>query len=333
MRARLHAGDLVWTLAMAVALHGAVRTLAPEAPLSTLLVVFAIAGAFLRPGERWLPADGPVLVPALLGALLMAGLALATQVLDLAGPKAGGMFGLHGAVLAVLAIGALATQGTARRVGTLLGVEWLKLRKGWSLKGGLLVATALAFYVGFAHEPVRGQSGWNSVERSLGAGLLCAEMLLLVLGATSISAESAQGTLKMVLPHAYRRSEWIAAKALALTAGALLFTLLLTLASLALAEDGLGLGAVVKPGDEVFGSEPTVHREAGAMAGYVLEAVVASAAALVATAVAGLFFSCLFTGLVASLSAAFLAFATLHLGNTLLGFSPQLRERLYAEVP
>ena len=52
-----------------------------------------------------------------------------------------------------------------------------------------------------------------------------AEVFVLVLGAIALAGEATGGTLKMMVPHAYRRSDWILAKGLVLLAVSVCFLL------------------------------------------------------------------------------------------------------------
>lgn len=325
--------DLLWGALLAVALHAFVRTHAAGAETLDVFLWYAAAGAVLQPGTRFLPRRGRRLLAPLLGALLVGALAPAAFGLDALGAALGGLWWADGPLLALGLLLALLRGGGAGRLGVLARVEGLKLRRGVGVLGSLLVALALTLFVGMGHDPAPGETGWTTAERSLKAGLLAAEALLLVLGAAAIAAEAAQGTLKMVLPHAYRRGEWVAAKALVLGALALAFAALLGATAYLYADWAHGLGDVVKPPDELFGMDERVHRTAETMRGHYLAALGAGAAALVASALTGLFVSCLFVGVVPSLSAAFLAFATVHLGQTLLGFGAELEQRLFAEYP
>ncbi len=325
--------DLLWAALLTVALHAFLRTYAPGSGLATTLLAYAAVGALLQPGLRFLPANGRRVTASLLGAALLGACGLACLVLDPLAEALGGLWWSDGALLLAGTLVALIVGGSGARLWVLTRVEALKLRRGFGLKGGLLVATAMALYVGWSTDLLTGQSGWTAAERALGAGLLCAEMLLLVLGATAVSAEAAQGTLKMILPHAYRRGEWVAAKALVLSALALVFAVLLGGATYLQADLLHGLGDVIKPADELFGMEESVHRTAETMRGHFVASYWAAVAVLVASALTGLFVSCLFAGVIPSLSAAFIAFATVHLGRTLLGFGTELEERLFAEYP
>ena len=160
-------------------------------------------------------------------------------------------------------------------------------------------------------------------------------MFLLVLGATALAGEATGGTLKMMLPHAYRRSDWILAKALVLVGTAVVFAAVVAAASLvpAAAEDGLG-DVLTEP---LFGESPDsaeVFAPARTMASHFLVTVLAGCAAGAALAIVGLFLSTLFDGVVAALSSAFLVFAGIRLADVLLAIPREdLVHRVFAWPP
>ena len=72
-------------------------------------------------------------------------------------------------------------------------------------------------------------------------------------GATSITGELSQGTLKMILPHAYRRSDWVAAKAIVLVLCAAAFSLVLAVGALGTTQLVHGLDDVTRTIPAGFG--------------------------------------------------------------------------------
>lgn len=329
-------GTVLWTAAAAVLVHAALRQFVDEGGLPTAALMGFLLGSLPTLPAAW-HRDGKGLLAALCrgGLPVAAASVVAVLVLD---PIAGGKDGrtwVHAAAFAALGLVALRAGGSARRIGVLVGVEWLKLRRGKLLKGGLLVAVLATLLVGLSQDPLEGESGWAVGARSLGAGFWAAEILLLVLGATAVAGEIGQGTMKMILPHAYRRSEWIAAKAAVLVLAAALFTICVVLTGMVHAWLTQGLDDVVKLVPVGFGEEDEtrVFKEAAVMGGYVRDTVFAAGAGLVASAWLGLLLSCLFDSLVPALSASFLVFVGLKIGDLLLGFSRAVLDGIYAQYP
>ena len=221
------------------------------------------------------------------------------------------------------------------RVLRLIGVETLKVLGGKSLRTGLVAVVALTAFAAWNHETAAEETAWTVTATALSTGLWAAEIFLLVAGATAIAGETAQGTLKMILPHAYRRGDWIVAKATVLAAQALV--LLLAALAVALAAGALsgGLGDVTRAIDASFGGEGSVERlhAGGAMAGHLASSATVALAALVATAWLGLAVSCVFDGLVPALSTAFLLFLGLKSAGTLFGAGPDVLSKIYASYP
>jgi ABC-type transport system involved in multi-copper enzyme maturation permease subunit len=241
----------------------------------------------------------------------------------------------HALLLLALGVVAAATGGTASRLRILIGVEWLKVRRGRLLRTGLLVAAAATALAAATHAPVANESGWTRAANAMGVGFWTAEILVLVLGATMVAGEMSQGTLKMILPHAYRRAEWIAAKATVLLVCAVIFALVVcVLATGWTAFDG-GLGDVTRVAPTGFGSKDKVEvfQHAAVMRAHLAETALAATASLVASALVGLLLSCVFQSLVPALSASFLVFAALKTGDVFLGFSPAVLRAIYAHPP
>lgn len=329
-------GRLLWALAAGVLAHGALRRFVPQGELPTAALLGFLLGLLPALPRAWYGsgrafARGPLVggIDAAVASVVV-GLALDAVSGWLASPML-----VHAAVLLVLGACALGRGGSAGRVGVLIGVEWLKLRRGRLLKAGLLVAVLATLMVGLSQDPLESESGWSVGARSLGAGFWSAEILLLVLGATAVAGEIGQGTMKMILPHAYRRSEWIAAKAAVLVAAALLFTACVVVTGLVHAAATQGLGDVVKLVPVGFGQEDEtrVFQAAAVMRDHMQDTVLAAGAGLVASALLGLLLSCLFDSLVPALSASFLVFVGLKVGDILLGFSRPVLDGIYAQFP
>jgi hypothetical protein len=227
-----------------------------------------------------------------------------------------------------------ADRHAVRRVLLLLRVELLKLAVNRLVRVGLLAVAAVGALAGWAHEPLPGETAWGTATAALGAGFAAAQVFVLVLGAVAIAGEASQGTLKMILPHAYRRSDWVLAKGFSLALVALAFAVL---ASLVAVLAGLAAGPLgdVTLTAEGFGDEVlvTVHATGADMRSHLGDAVLAQALALVAVGALGLFVSCLITGVVGALCTAFLAFAALKLGDLVLGLDADTLRRVFLWPP
>jgi hypothetical protein len=221
------------------------------------------------------------------------------------------------------------------RLGRLLSVERQKVLGGRTLRFGALAVLAVAALTWLTHDRTDEETAWTVASSVLSAGLWAAEIFLLVAGTTAIAGETAQGTLKMILPHAYRRSDWILAKAATL---ALLALVLLAVAGgaalLAGALSG-GLADVTQTIDATFGGEARteVLRSSGEMWGLLAGSAAVAGASLVATALLGLLLSCLFDGVVPALSAGFLVFLGIKSAGALFGASQSVLERIWAWYP
>jgi hypothetical protein len=220
------------------------------------------------------------------------------------------------------------------RIGRLIGVEAAKARGGWTLRVGLLAVAALTALAAWLRRPGPEESAWIVTTSALSAGLWVAEVFVLVAATTAIAGESAGGTLKMVLPHAYRRSDWIFAKAIVLGIQALA---LLAVAVLVAVVGGMlsgGLGDVRQniglPG---FPEEWKTLHSAGEMTTRLGTGVGSAVAALGATVCLGLLVSCLFDAVVPPLSLGFLLFVGMRSAEALFGAGPEILEWLYAWYP
>ncbi len=349
-------GTLLWTLAAAVLTHGILHVLGTDGLCDWM--VAAVGGIVSDAQVATRIADALVLgltfggVPLLVGlrgrplaasaaefatSLAMTGGAAVLLVvpLDWAADALGGSTWLHVGLFLLLAVVALIADGCAARLRTLVGVELLKLWRGRLLRVGLLVAVAATLLAGWSHEPGPGESGWTRAAHALGVGFWTAEILVLVLGATLIAGEISQSTMKMILPHAYRRAEWVAAKAVVLVIAATLFALLVALTGILHTQAGPGLGDVTREAVAGFGAdeEIEVFQTADVMWGHLRDTTLAATASLIASALVGLLLSCLFQSLVPALSASFLVFAALKTGDIFLGFSKSTLESIYAHVP
>ncbi|MDA1195552.1 MAG: hypothetical protein O2894_10265 [Planctomycetota bacterium] len=346
-------GTALWTLAVAVLAHGLVRALDLGGLCGPLI---ALCAPF---GDRAGPVADALLLAALIGGLpLLAGwtgrprreaapefgwglLSSAVVAVVLFLPLDGihaladRAPWLHPLLLGGLATAALFERGCARRLATLIGVEWLKVRKGRLLRTGLLVAAGATLLAGLTYEAAPSESGWTRAAHVLGVGFWTAEILVLVLGATLVAGEISQSTMKMILPHAYRRAEWVAAKATVLVGCAALFGLTVAVVGVVHTTIDAGLDDIVREAVAGFGGEEEVKvfQTADVMRGRMHDLILAAGASLVASALVGLLLSCLFQGLVPALSASFLVFAALKTGDIFLGFTRRTLEGIYAHYP
>lgn len=223
----------------------------------------------------------------------------------------------------------------ATRIGRLLRVETQKVLGGRTLKIGLLAVAAVTALTAWTHDPLDQETGWTVLATALAAGLWAAEIFLLVAGTTAIAGETAQGTLKMILPHAYRRSDWIIAKALILAAQAFVMLAVAIGVAWAFAKFGLGVGDVTQKDEFSFDAtqKVTVLRSAAEMSGFFLDSTWVALASLVATAWVGLLISCVFDSVVPALSSGFLLFLGVKSAETLFGASPEWMAKIYATYP
>ena len=221
------------------------------------------------------------------------------------------------------------------RVGRLVRVEAHKVLGGRGLSVGLVAVAAVTALTGWTHAPDSAyETAWTRTAAALGAGLWAAEIFLLVAGTTAIAGETAGGTLKMILPHAYRRSEWIAAKALVLAAQAVALLATAVLVATVCGALGGGLGDVTRTSDEP-GLElpPETLQTAATMTGHLAQSALVSLAALITTAWLGLLVSCLFDAVVPAVSTGFLLFLGFKSAGTLFGAGPEVLEAIYAWYP
>lgn len=223
--------------------------------------------------------------------------------------------------------------GVLTRWKTLVGVEVAKAWGGKTLRTGLVATIALTALYAWGVERTKFQSAWTTAALSFRAGLFVAEIFLLVAGATAIAGETAQGTLKMVLPHAYRRSDWIAAKAIVLAGQAVLFLLAVALAAAAAGILSGGFGDVVRVDDTGIGRGVDLLHEASEMRGHLVASVAAALASLVATAILGLLVSCVFDSVVPALSTAFLLLLGAKSAGTVFGLGEDVTKKIYATYP
>ncbi len=223
------------------------------------------------------------------------------------------------------------------RVARLVGVEAMKARAGRLLWIGLAAAAGVTLLAALTHEKAAHETAWSSLAGAAAAGLWAAEIFLLVAGTTAVAGESAQGTLKMILPHAYRRADWIAAKGIVLAAEAALFLAAIALVCVAFALATGGFPDVTQEIPAEFGGDgpgtTQVLHGAGVMGNRLLATAAASLASLVATALLGLLISCVFDSVVPALSAGFLFFLGLRSADVVFGASREFLANVYAWFP
>ncbi len=232
----------------------------------------------------------------------------------------------------VLAVLLLLDLPASRRLARLARVETGKLFRSRLFQAALVGTAAVTIFAALTwQEPEAGASAWTMTAGVLGAGQWAAEVFLLVLGATAISGEATGGTLKMILPHAYARSDWIRAKAAVLVLAAILLTIVAAGIAVIAAAWTRGFDDVFIPA--LFGGEPEIFLTADALRSILFEVTLAGLAALVATAMLGLFLSALFDNVVASLCVAFLLFFGLKLADVVLGLPFETMALLYTWHP
>jgi len=295
-------------------------------------LTFALLGALLVTSPVALASR---LAERLVGAVSLAALGLALVGLHAAtggGPARWWWWPPWAGLLVLL----LADLSAWPRLARLARVEWLKTRRSRLFQAGLVATGLVTLLAGLAHESLPGETGWTLATASLGTGQIAAEVFLLVLGATALAGEATGGTLKMLLPHAYRRSDWILAKALVLLLVAVCFAVVVAVVALGHAAWTDGLGDVTRENEPLFGEETgTIDTfvEAAVMRAHMRETVLSGLAALAATALLGLFVSALFDGVVAALCVAFLLFAGLEFADVVLSLPRETLQDIYAWYP
>jgi|GEM_PF-2455774 len=234
----------------------------------------------------------------------------------------------------LLGVVLLLDRAAVQRVLRLTRIESLKLSFSRLVRVGLVAVVGLTALAGLAHERLPNETSWSAAAGMLGVGFAVAQVFLLVLGAISIAGEASQGTLKMILPHAYRRCDWVLAKGASLVLAALLYAALVVATALAVARVGGPLGEVTLA-SEGFGGEPlvTVHATAEAMRSHLMDTALAETLALATTGLLGLCISSAILGVVGALCTAFLAFAALKLGDLVLALSQDTLRRLFPWPP
>jgi hypothetical protein len=227
------------------------------------------------------------------------------------------------ALALLLALRLLLPPAAGARVGRLVRVEAAKLMAGRLLWVAVVLVAAVPVASGLLQEPPGDATGWSLWAQLFGRGSWAAEILVLVLGAVALAGEIGQGTMKMVLPHAYERAEWVVAKALVLLGAAVLLVGVAFAASGILAATQLGLGDVVKEVPAGFGEEARsqVFQAADVMRSHLVDVGIVAVASAIATAWLALALSSFFTGVVPALSLAFLLYLALRFGDVLLGLS------------
>ena len=245
----------------------------------------------------------------------------------------------HGTVVIVvlaLVLVFLATDTGWRRRGRVLAVEGLKMRRAFLFRAGLVATAGAALLAALTHDPLPQESGWTLAAHTSGAAFFAAKVFVLVLGATALSGESTTGTLKMILPHAYRRSDWVVSKAGILLAAAAVFAAVAAATSIGHAALAKGLGDVTREAEPTFGEATAtteVFQTAEAMRNHLVDTFLVSFAALVATGMLGMLLSSMFAGVVSSLCAAFLVFGILEYAELVLQLPRDALQHIYAWYP
>jgi len=323
-------GAVQWLAAWAVTLQAVLQRFAPDAGPLTQGLVLAAVGALFATSPVAFDRRG---TERAVGAACLAALGLGLVGLHaLAGAENGLWWPPWAALLALLCVDRTAWPRLLR----LAGVEWLKTRRSRLFQVGLAGTALVTLLAGLAHESLPGETGWTLATASLGTGSISAEVLLLVLGATALAGEATGGTMKMLLPHAYRRSDWILAKALVLLLVALCFAMVVAGVALGHAALTEGLGDVTRELEPMFGEETGTTetvQAAATMRGHLQDTLLCGLAALAATALLGLCVSALFDGVVAALCVAFLLFAGLEFADVVLSLPREALQDIYAWYP
>jgi len=329
---------LVFVLALANA-----RIDAPVSPEAFALGAAAVAAAVTLVGIRARPW-GRRLLDVLLAVLVVGGLAwlLLDQGRQGGAVATGGLLGaiaprlrlgfleafdlgppwpLLLALLGLLVVRLLLPPAAGSRVGRLVRVELGKLFAGRLLLVAALVVAAVPVASGLLQEAPADATGWSVWASLFGRGAWAAEIFVLVLGAVALAGEIGQGTMKMVLPHAYERAEWVVAKALVLLLAALLLVAVAYASSGIVAWSTLGLGDVVKEVPAGFGQEAKVEvfQSAAVMRSHLIDVGLVGIGSAASTAWLALAISAFFSGVVPALSLAFLLYLALRFGDLLLG--------------
>lgn len=318
-------------LAWAATLTAAFAWLMPTAGLVVVGGTLLIGGAWAALASP--RPDGRVRRAVLGGLGVLALGALCVLLSDRLEPVLGRWAALVPLALALLLV--LTDVQAVTRVIRLATIEARKLVRGRLLRVGLLATAGLTLLAALTYDAVPGATGWTRAAHGLGVGQWISDVFLLVLGATALAGEATGGTLKMMLPHAYRRSDWILAKAVVLIIAAAAFAVVAAGSSLipAALQDGLG-NVETEP---LFGESADhveVFAPANRMWNHILVTTLAGAASGAAMAIVGLFLSTLFDGVVASLSTAFLMFAGIRLADVLLAIPREdLIHHLFAWPP
>ncbi len=220
----------------------------------------------------------------------------------------------------------LLPPSTGARVGRLVRVELGKLVAGRLLIVATLIVAAAPVLSGLSRDTPSEASGWSVWADLFGTGAWAAEIFVLVLGAVALAGEIGQGTMKMVLPHAYDRAEWVFAKALVLALSAAV------LVTVAYASSGLvagftrGLGDVVRDMPVGFGAdpEPQVFRSASTMRSHLIDVGLVSLGSAVSTTWLALGIGSFFSAVVPALSLAFLTYLVLRFGDLLMNLPSEV---------
>jgi len=327
MRPSVRLASLQWLAAWAVGLQAVLARFAPDLHLAWWGLVFAVCGAVFRTSPVALPGRKRLEIPVGAASLLALGLGLAA----LAPAGSEGPAPLWWPPWVGLAVLLLVDHTVWPRLARLVGVEWLKMRRNRLFQAGLLASAAVTLLAALTHDKLPQETGWTLASASLGAGQIAAEVFLLVLGATALAGEATGGTMKMLLPHAYRRSDWIVAKTVVLLIVAVCFAVVVTVVAVGHAGWKEGLGDVMR--EPMFGEAPEAFQTADVMGGHLADTLLSGLAALAATALLGLFVSSLFDGVVAALCVAFLLFAGLEFTNVVLSLPRETLQSIYAWYP
>lgn len=325
-----------WLVAFGVVAWALLDRLFPEgrgvaAPWGgAVFAVGVVASRALWPGARVFAHLAAGLVPT----AIALGLPFLLRGPGGASPQ-GGLWLLPWGVLALL----LASDRRACvRLLRLVPVEAKKTRRSTLFRVAFVASALATLAVAVTQTRLPQTSGWSLLAGSLGSGFFVADVFLLVLGATAVSGEATAGTLKMMLPHAYARADWIVAKGAVIVLTAVVLGLVVSSVGLVHGAAAEGLGDVVRAGevDPLFPDDPVedeVLQTGGTMARYAQARILSGVGALATTGLMGLLLSAITESVVASLCGAFLVYAGMKSAALLFRVPEAAQQLLYGWYP
>lgn len=333
-RPRIRLAAIRWLASWAVVMQAILVRFAPDGLWIPGLAILAVVGAVVRTSPVSFSGRRRALAEAVVGALSLMALGAMITGLQIASQgEARRFFYAPWIALALLLFTDLEAWA---RLGRLGRVEALKTTRSLLFRVGLGATALVTLLAALTHESLPGETGWTLASSALGTGLFSAEVFMLVLGAIALAGEATGGTMKMMMPHAYRRSDWIVAKAQVLVLAALCFLIVVVVVAVGTASLKAGLGDVTRELEPMFGEETgttELFESASVMRSHLQDAICAGLAALIATALLGLFLSTVFDGVVPALCAAFLLFACLAFADVVWNLPREAIQGIYTWYP